>query len=132
MADTSDLDNISPFGPPAPIPRLFAWSMLAVLAAFLVNNVLVVGYGFPGLKALFAGGAGRQVWVQAAIYAGALAVAAGYVPVHRRSVAALGCARDPQVQRVPDTLGLLGGPAGGGGGCHHRLHAGGEPVRPVS
>lgn len=79
MADTSDLDNISPYGPPAPIPRLFAWSMLAVLAAFLVNNVLVVGYGFPGLKALFAGGAGWQVWVQAAIYAGALAVAAGYV-----------------------------------------------------
>ncbi len=38
---------------PAPGIRVFGWAMLALLAAFLINNVLVVGYRVPGMNALF-------------------------------------------------------------------------------
>ncbi len=33
--------------------RLFGWLMLGVLAGFLINNVLEVGYGFPGTTSVF-------------------------------------------------------------------------------
>lgn len=78
MADT-DFEDISPIGEPALIPRMFAWSMLAVLLAFLVNNVLIVGFGFPGLKGMFSGEATGQTWIQAAVYVLCIAVSIFYV-----------------------------------------------------
>ncbi len=37
---------------PAPIARMFGWGMLAILTAFAVNNVLVVGFDYPGAAAV--------------------------------------------------------------------------------
>lgn len=73
--------GLSRIGEPALVARIFGWSMLSVLFAFLVNNVLVVGYGFPGLAGMFSGSATPQTWIQAAIYAVCIAVGVIYVIV---------------------------------------------------
>ena len=39
-------------GTPAPATRLFGWCMLAVLTAFLISNVMVIGWEFQGLQKL--------------------------------------------------------------------------------
>lgn len=52
---------------PAPIVRIFGWSMLAILAAFIVNNVLIVAWDYPGAFAVFTGG-GTPAMVNLAIY----------------------------------------------------------------
>lgn len=78
MASTSDNAGIPEFGRPAPIVRIFGWSMLSILAAFLIENVLMVAFDFPGMTAAFTGG-GALAWVQLLIYAAALALTAGYV-----------------------------------------------------
>jgi len=54
-------------GDPAPIVRMFGWSMLTFLAAFLINNVLTVGYGYAGALKAFSGDPGGAL--QFAIYA---------------------------------------------------------------
>ena len=77
MASASAYPDIPRHGKPAVITRLFGWSMLGVLAAFLVNNVLVVWYGYPGLRGLAAGASGA--WVHVALYAAAIAAAAAKV-----------------------------------------------------
>ena len=69
------LIDVSKEGDPAPLVRIFGWSMLAVLVAFLINNVLTVGYGYPGVRAGFSGGG----LVQIAIYVVALAAVVGFV-----------------------------------------------------
>lgn len=61
---------------PAPIVRLFGWGMLAVLAAFAINNVLIVGYDTPGALAFFAGEGGL---INLAVYVVLIALAAFYV-----------------------------------------------------
>jgi TRAP-type mannitol/chloroaromatic compound transport system permease small subunit len=33
--------------------RIFGWSILAFIFAFLVDNILIVGFGFPGLYSIF-------------------------------------------------------------------------------
>ncbi|MEX0286931.1 MAG: TRAP transporter small permease subunit [Paracoccaceae bacterium] len=71
-------DTISPIGPPAPLVRFFGWTMLSVLAAFLINNILIVWMGFPPLSALFTGGDGR-VWVVAGLYVLAVIGAGAWV-----------------------------------------------------
>jgi TRAP-type mannitol/chloroaromatic compound transport system permease small subunit len=58
-------------GRPAPVVRMFGWSMLTILAAFLVNNVLVVWFGYPGLRGFGTDAAGGA-WVHAALYAVAI------------------------------------------------------------
>ncbi len=71
---------------PAPAPadglvsgaRLFAWAMLAAMAAFLLNNYLTHWQDLPGAGAALAGG-GMLAWLQAGLYAAALGVAAWYV-----------------------------------------------------
>lgn len=62
---------------PAPIVRLFGWGMLAVLAAFALNNVLIVGWGYPGAKAAFSGAGGGIV--NLAVYALLILVAVFFV-----------------------------------------------------
>lgn len=78
MASISDNTDIPEYGRPAPIVRIFGWALLAILAAFLIENVLMVAFGFPGMTAAFDGG-GARAWVQLAIYAAALAAVIAYV-----------------------------------------------------
>jgi TRAP-type mannitol/chloroaromatic compound transport system permease small subunit len=65
-------------GSPAPLVRISGWAMLAVLAAFMINNVLTVGFGFPGIASAFRGGGGAA-YVQLGLYALAIAAAAALV-----------------------------------------------------
>jgi len=65
-------------GAPAPAARIFGWSMMAALAAFLANNVLTVAFGLPGAAAALSGGGG-PAWLQAALYAAGIGTAASYV-----------------------------------------------------
>lgn len=81
-------------GEPAPVARMFGWSMLAVLAAYLINNILVVRYGFPGAAAALSGGA--PALVQAALYVAALAGGVGYVMLTPR------CALRWDARRISD------------------------------
>lgn len=78
MSTTEDTEFLSPYGAPAPIVRYFGWSMLALIAAFLINNVLIVAYDFPTLKAAFDGSDGK-VWVLVAIYVLALLLAGWWI-----------------------------------------------------
>lgn len=61
-------------GDPAIAARLFGWTVLTVLAGFLVNNVLMVAFDFPGFGALLSGGA-PGAWVHGAVYVIAALVA---------------------------------------------------------
>ncbi len=79
MASISDAIEISPTGQPARGARLFGWSVLAVLAAFLINNVLVVGFDFPGLRPIFSGNATAAAWIELLIYVAALGAALLFV-----------------------------------------------------
>lgn len=54
--------------------------MLTILVAFLINNVLIVWFGFPGLRGLVAGG-GVEAWLNLALYFFAIAVAVAVVLV---------------------------------------------------
>ncbi|HHS94119.1 MAG TPA: TRAP transporter small permease subunit [Rhodobacterales bacterium] len=78
MASVSAQTEIPRHGRPALGARVFGWSMLTILAAFLTNNVLVVWAGFPGLRG-FGGEAAGLAWVQIAIYAVAIALAVAIV-----------------------------------------------------
>lgn len=79
MSTLSDPDAVQPFGQPAPVVRFFGWATLFMLAAFLINNVLVSWYGFPGLGAIAAGGADPKVFVVLGLYILALAGAVVWV-----------------------------------------------------
>lgn len=75
---TADGAEISREGPPAPLTRHFSWIMLAVLAAFMINNVLTVSFGFPGVSSALGDG-GALSWIQVAVYLVCIALAAFYV-----------------------------------------------------
>ncbi len=62
-------------GEPAPLLRLFGWGMLGVLAAFLIENVLVVWFQFEGARAILHGGGKAST----ALYVVCVAAAFGYV-----------------------------------------------------
>lgn len=79
MTVASDVPELSQHGDPAIGARIFGWGMLAVLAAFAINNVLVAGFGFPGLRSLFTDDGGAMGWVSVAVFAACIAVAIGYV-----------------------------------------------------
>jgi TRAP-type mannitol/chloroaromatic compound transport system permease small subunit len=78
MASVSAHRDIPRHGKPAIVSRIFGWSMLTLLAAFLTNNTLVVWFGFPGLRGLGAD-TPMAAWVQIGLYAVALAVAVALV-----------------------------------------------------
>ncbi|MDU8927654.1 TRAP transporter small permease subunit [Alisedimentitalea sp. MJ-SS2] len=77
MSATATNLGIEREGLPARLSRIVGWTMLGLLTAFLINNVLVVGYGFGGLRAGTAGGMG--FWVPVAIYGAMIAAAVLYV-----------------------------------------------------
>ncbi|WP_136656623.1 TRAP transporter small permease subunit [Nitratireductor sp. XY-223] len=48
--------------------RFFGWSVLAIMVAFLINNFLSFGAGFPGADSPFSGGAGAAGLFQLVLY----------------------------------------------------------------
>ncbi|MBX2825727.1 MAG: TRAP transporter small permease subunit [Gammaproteobacteria bacterium] len=64
---------------PAPLMRTFGWSMLALLATYLINNYLFVAKGWPGMAALLSGEFNLQSVIMLAIYAAGFALAILYV-----------------------------------------------------
>ena len=78
MDTVIDHDALPRHGRPAPVARTFGWAMLTILLAFLVNNILVVWFGFPGLRGIGTEG-GLLGWASLALYAIALAVAVAIV-----------------------------------------------------
>ena len=70
-------DNPSSHAQLALAARAFGWLMLAVLASFLFNNVLIVGFGFPAPGAIAEGEA--LAWPLAAIYALSFALALAWI-----------------------------------------------------
>ena len=79
MTAATDAKVVAKDGDPAPIARLFGWGMLAVLAGFAINNVLVVGWDTPSLRDILSGNAGAAAGTTIGVYAGCLALAAAYV-----------------------------------------------------
>jgi TRAP-type mannitol/chloroaromatic compound transport system permease small subunit len=77
MTETFDPHLTAPVRP-APFVRIFGWGMLAILTAFSINNVLIVGWGFPGVSTVFSGG-GSAAMINAAIYLVSIALAVFYV-----------------------------------------------------
>ncbi len=77
MSQASDLADLSPFGRPAPLVRMFGWIMLALLASFFLNNILIVGFGFPSLGNLF--GEDPRAWMLVLVYAVFIAASAMFV-----------------------------------------------------
>lgn len=67
MAETGQTDGVHGQNDPAPLIRSIGWVMLAVLAAYLINNALVVGFGFPYAMKLFDGG-GAMAGVTFGVY----------------------------------------------------------------
>lgn len=63
------------YGAPARGLRLFGWLNLFGLLALLINNVLTVGFGFPGAFTAFDGG-GSGAYLQLGVYLAAIAGAA--------------------------------------------------------
>ena len=45
MTTDATQPELNRYGDPAPLTRIFGWAMLAALAAFLINNVLDIGWG---------------------------------------------------------------------------------------
>lgn len=60
------------------ITRLFGWANVAILAAFVLNNFLTNGFGWPG-PALLSAGTGGMAWFQLGLYVGALALTCWFV-----------------------------------------------------
>ncbi len=65
-------------GSPASLVRCFGWAMLATLTAFMINNALTVGFGFPGLAALMKEDGGLA-YGQLALYLAAFVIAVVFV-----------------------------------------------------
>ena len=68
---------------PGTLSRLFGWGVLAVMAVFLINNVLTFWYDWPGIAPFFgwqsSGEIGIQAGIQLALYAAALILTFMYV-----------------------------------------------------
>ena len=62
-------------GSRAPVIRGFGWCMLAVLAAFLIDNYLTLWHGLPGSTTIFRSGAPGAAWAQAGIYGAGILLA---------------------------------------------------------
>ena len=77
MSMASNLENISPLGAPAMATRVFGWGTLGLLLAFFINNILIVGFDFPTITALF--GEDRRAWILALVYLAAIVGAVVFV-----------------------------------------------------
>ncbi len=70
---------------PASTVRIFGWSMLTLIATYLINNYLVIALGWPGVISVFAGKATTQGVIQVAIYATGFLLAVSYVLLTRHT-----------------------------------------------
>jgi TRAP-type mannitol/chloroaromatic compound transport system permease small subunit len=70
----------------APGIRLFGWTILALMLAFLVNNVANIGFGMPTLAAALSGVATGGAMVPILIYAVCLGLGVAYVLATRQVV----------------------------------------------
>ena len=62
------------------VVRISSWGMLAAVGVFLVNNVLVLGLDWPGIRRIFSEGApGILSWVQMLAYLAGILAAGIYV-----------------------------------------------------
>ncbi len=66
--------------------RLFAWSIVAVTASFLISNFLSHALGWPGLEPVIAGSGPdttgidhTKAWIQLLIYPGSIIVIAAWI-----------------------------------------------------
>jgi len=78
MTDVSMNADTSHGGEPAPIIRTFGWAMLTILIAFMINNVLTVSFGFPGIRGIFGEGSGLA-YLQLGLYVAAIVLAVVFV-----------------------------------------------------
>ncbi|MEM7441087.1 MAG: TRAP transporter small permease subunit [Pseudomonadota bacterium] len=78
MTDANLAAPIARHGRNAPLVRMFGWGMLAILAAFLINNALIVGFGFTGVSGLWSGNAGAAM-LTAGVYVVSVILAVGFV-----------------------------------------------------
>jgi TRAP-type mannitol/chloroaromatic compound transport system permease small subunit len=78
MAQSMTTDQVAGHGSQASGIRLLGWGILAIMVAFLVNNVMNVGYGTPGLMPALTAGA-QGAFVPIAIYAASLLLCVVYV-----------------------------------------------------
>lgn len=65
--------------------RLLGWAILAVMAAFLINNVLTIGYGTPKLLPALTGGA-EGGFIPISVYALCLSICFIYVFLSKSTV----------------------------------------------
>ncbi len=78
MAVTDEIVEVPHFGDPAPVTRIFGWSILAALAAYLINNVLTVGFDYPFASSIFSGG-GTAAILPVLVYVTTISLAIFYV-----------------------------------------------------
>jgi len=64
---------------PALVMRIFGWTMLFTLVAYLINNYLVVDKNMPGISPLLRGEFSSPALIQAGIYFAGLVIALFYV-----------------------------------------------------
>ncbi|NOX40103.1 MAG: TRAP transporter small permease subunit [Alphaproteobacteria bacterium] len=79
MSVSGDTGAIQQYGNPAIFVRIVGWSMLAMLAGFMINNALEVGFGFPNIAQVMAGSGGAFGALPVAIYLIGIFLAIRYV-----------------------------------------------------
>ena len=79
MAKSTQTPEVPKYGQPAPFARLFGWLMIAGLAAFLINNVLIVAYDMPTASAFLSDGFSLIGMVTPSVYVIVFLMAAYYV-----------------------------------------------------
>lgn len=85
MAVSDDLGTQADYQPanPGTFSRVFGWGVLAVMAVFLINNVLTFWYDWPGVAPFFgwqsSGEIGLQAGIQLGLYVAAIALTILYV-----------------------------------------------------
>ena len=79
MSDLGNSPNVEKHGTPAILPRLFGWGSLAVLAGFLINNILNIGYGTPRVTEIPTVGMSGGALITVGIYVVGLVIALAYV-----------------------------------------------------
>jgi len=77
MSGSGDAVEIERYGNPALVTRITGWTILGGLAAFLLNNILIVGFGFSYPPTLLAGNMGGLL--PAAVYVVAIGLGILYV-----------------------------------------------------
>ncbi|MCB1366566.1 MAG: TRAP transporter small permease subunit [Rhodobacteraceae bacterium] len=78
MAEAGIAADIQPQGAPAPLVRIIGWAVLGALAAFLINNILNIGFGVPVPSEAFSGG-GAAAFVPIAVYVAVIGLGTAYV-----------------------------------------------------